>query len=38
MRAGTKEKLKVAIHDTLWGVGWGVLAVLWICAYIGIFD
>lgn len=38
MRAGTKEKLKSAIHDTLCGVVLGVLAVLWICAYIGIFD
>ena len=32
MRAGTKEKLKVAIHDTLCGVVLGVLAVLWLQA------
>lgn len=38
MRAVTKEKLKIAIHDTLCGVVLGVLAVLWICACIGIFD
>lgn len=41
MRAGTKEKLKVAIHDTLCGVVLGVLVVLvvlWICAFIGVFD
>ena len=38
MRAGTKEKLKVAIHDALCGVVLGVLVVLWLCACIGIFD
>lgn len=38
MRAGMKEKLQVAIHDTLCGVVLGVLAVLWLCACIGIFD
>lgn len=38
MRSGAKEKLKVAIHDTLCGVVLGVLAVLWLCACIGIFD
>ena len=38
MRAGTKEKLKFSIHDTLCGVVLGVLAVLWLCACIGIFD
>ena len=38
MRAGTKEKLQVAIHDTLCGVVLGVLAVLWICAFTGVFD
>lgn len=38
MRTETKEKLKVAIHDTLCGVVLGVLAVLWLCACIGIFD
>ena len=38
MRAVRKEKLKVAIHDTLCGVVLGVLAVLWLCAGIGVFD
>ena len=38
MRAGTHEKVKAAIHDTLCGVVMGVLAVLWLCACIGIFD
>ena len=38
MRAGTKVKLKIAIHYTLCGVVLGVLAVLWLCACIGIFD
>lgn len=38
MRTGKQEKLKVAIHDTLCGVVLGVLAVLWLCACIGIFD
>lgn len=38
MKAGTKEKLKVAIHDTLCGVMLGVMALLWLCAFIGVFD